>query len=93
MAQQQVLSHEIVARARPSQDGCEQQPQYFEHAFSIADLRRARFCRRTAGDGDAAGRVRGHPRDRAGHGHPHGLPVRVRGTSSWASGSTWTWRR
>ena len=46
--QQQVLGHEIVARARPSQDDCEQQPQYFEHAFSIADLRRARFCRRTA---------------------------------------------
>ena len=38
MPQQQVLEHEILARACPSQDGREQQPQEFEHAPSIADL-------------------------------------------------------
>ncbi len=47
MAQEQVLGHEIVAPVRPRQDGREQQPPYFEHAFRIADLPRARFCRRT----------------------------------------------
>ena len=32
MAQQQVLEDEIIPRARPGQDGREQQPQQFEHA-------------------------------------------------------------
>jgi hypothetical protein len=37
MTQEQVLEDEIVARARPSRDGHEQQPEEFEHIFSIAD--------------------------------------------------------
>ena len=47
MAQEQILEHEIMARACPGQDGREQQPEQFKHAYSIADLCRARFCRRT----------------------------------------------
>ena len=46
MAQQQVLEHEVVARPRPGQHGREQQPEQIEHAFSIADPRHARICRR-----------------------------------------------
>ena len=32
MAQQQVLEHDIVMRARPGQHGRDQQPQEFKHA-------------------------------------------------------------
>jgi hypothetical protein len=41
MAQEQILEHEVLARACPGQDGREQQPEQFEHAFSIADLHSA----------------------------------------------------
>src|SRR5437588_5175923 len=44
MAQQQVLEHEILARTHPGQDGREQQPQEFEHAFSMADYGRPTFA-------------------------------------------------
>jgi hypothetical protein len=37
MAQQQVLEHEVLARPCPGQDGREQEPDKFKHAFSIAD--------------------------------------------------------
>jgi hypothetical protein len=37
LAQQQVLSHEIAARAEPGQGGREYEPEEFEHAHSIAD--------------------------------------------------------
>src|SRR5437667_6143915 len=39
VAQEQVLEDEVVARAHPGQDGREQQPEEFEHAFSIVDWR------------------------------------------------------
>jgi hypothetical protein len=39
VAQEQVLKHEVVARARPGQDGREQQPEEFEHASRITDRR------------------------------------------------------
>ena len=42
-----VAHHEVVARAYPGQDGREQQPEQFEHAFSIADFVRVRFSRPT----------------------------------------------
>ncbi len=32
MAQEQVLEHEVLARAHPGQDGREEQPEQFEHA-------------------------------------------------------------
>jgi hypothetical protein len=38
MGREQVLEHEVVARAYPGQDGREQQPEQFEHILSIADL-------------------------------------------------------
>ena len=38
-AQQQVLSHEVLARAGAGQDRCEHEPEQFKHAQSIADLR------------------------------------------------------
>ena len=37
-----------LARASPGQDGREQEPEQFKHAFSIADFMRVRFCRPTA---------------------------------------------
>jgi hypothetical protein len=43
VAQEQVLEDEIVARARPGQDDREQQPQQFEHAFSITDSHRSGY--------------------------------------------------
>ena len=43
MAQEQVLEHEILARMHPGQNGREQQPEQFKHAFSIADFVRVRF--------------------------------------------------
>jgi hypothetical protein len=39
MTQEQVLDHEILARAYTGQDGREQQRDQFKHALSIADLR------------------------------------------------------
>jgi hypothetical protein len=42
VAQEQVLEHEVVARAHPGKDGRGQQPEQFEHAFSIADPALAR---------------------------------------------------
>ena len=42
MAQQQVLDYEVMARAHPGEDGRDQQPEEFEHALSIGDLRPAR---------------------------------------------------
>jgi hypothetical protein len=47
MAQEQVLEHEVLARAHPGQDCHEQQPEEFEHVLSIADSRRSRYCRPT----------------------------------------------
>ena len=47
MVQQQVLEHELLAWANAGQDGRQEQPDEFKHVLSIADLRRARFCRRT----------------------------------------------
>ena len=47
MAQEHIFDDEIVALARPSQDGHEQQREQFKHTLSIADVRRARYCRRT----------------------------------------------
>jgi hypothetical protein len=37
MAQQQVLQHEVLARAHRGHHGHEQEPEEFEHAFSMAD--------------------------------------------------------
>jgi 3-oxoadipate enol-lactonase len=37
MTQEQVLEHEILARARPGQGGRAQKPDEFEHTLSIAD--------------------------------------------------------
>src|ERR671936_628487 len=37
MAQEQVLEYEVVARVNAGQDGREQEPEQFKHAFSIAD--------------------------------------------------------
>ena len=42
VTQQQILEHEVLARAHPGQDCHEQQPDEFQHAFSIADQWRAR---------------------------------------------------
>jgi hypothetical protein len=39
MAQEQVLEHEVLARAQPGPDGREEQAEQFEHAVSMADLR------------------------------------------------------
>jgi hypothetical protein len=39
VAQEQVLEHEVLARAQPGQDSREQQPEEFKHAFRIADSR------------------------------------------------------
>jgi len=39
MPQQQVLEHEILARANAGQDGREKQPEEFKHVLSFADLR------------------------------------------------------
>jgi hypothetical protein len=39
MAQEQVLEHEVLARACPGQGGREQQPEQFEHASKIPDRR------------------------------------------------------
>jgi hypothetical protein len=39
VAQQEVLSHEVVARAQPGQGGHKHEPEQFKHAQSIADLR------------------------------------------------------
>jgi len=39
MAYEQVLEHEVVARAHPGQDGREQEPQEVEHASKITDRR------------------------------------------------------
>ena len=61
MAQEQVLEHEVLARACPGQGGREQQPEQFEHAYSIADLCSARFCRRTGSWWPAAPRSRSAP--------------------------------
>jgi hypothetical protein len=36
MAQQQVLEHEVLARAQPGQGGHEHEPQQVKHAHSIA---------------------------------------------------------
>jgi hypothetical protein len=47
MAQQEVFEHEGLARANPSEDCREQQPNELQHVLSIADLCRARFCRPT----------------------------------------------
>jgi hypothetical protein len=38
MPQQQVLEHELLARANAGQDGREEQPAEFKHVLSIADL-------------------------------------------------------
>jgi hypothetical protein len=43
MAQEQVLSHEVLARADVGQHGRQQQPEQFKHASSIADFVRLRF--------------------------------------------------
>ena len=43
MAQEQILEHEVLARACPGQDGREQEPEQFKHAFSIADFMRVRI--------------------------------------------------
>jgi hypothetical protein len=40
--QQEVLDHKVPARADAGQEGREQQPEDFEHTFSIADLRAVR---------------------------------------------------
>ena len=42
VAQEQVLEHEVVARAYPGQDGREQEPEQFKYAFSIAEFVRVR---------------------------------------------------
>jgi integrase len=39
VAQEQVLEHEVLARARRGQASREQQPEEFKHAFRIADFR------------------------------------------------------
>jgi hypothetical protein len=39
MAQEQVLEHEVLARACPGQGGREQQPEQFEHASKSTDRR------------------------------------------------------
>ena len=39
MPQQQVLEHEILARANAGQDSRQEQPEQFKHVLSIADLR------------------------------------------------------
>lgn len=38
MAQQQVFEHEVLAWANAGEDGREEQPEQFKHAFSITDL-------------------------------------------------------
>jgi hypothetical protein len=43
VTQQQVLSHEVLARPCPGQAGCEQQRDQFIHACSMADLRHPRY--------------------------------------------------
>jgi hypothetical protein len=40
MAQQQVLDHEVLARANAGQDAREREPEQFKHTLSIADIRR-----------------------------------------------------
>jgi hypothetical protein len=42
VAQQDVLEDEVLARAHPGNDACEQEPDEFEHVLSIADLPLAR---------------------------------------------------
>ena len=44
MAQEQVLEHEVVARAHPGQDRRKQEPVELEHTFSIADYGRPSFA-------------------------------------------------
>jgi hypothetical protein len=37
MAQEQVLEHKVLVRTYPGQDVRDQQPEQFEHTFSVAD--------------------------------------------------------
>ena len=74
VAQQQVLEHEVAARADPGQHRREQQAREFEHTPSIPDLRRAPFCRPTRAV--STGRtVTERPRGRLGPGPVIGLSV------------------